>query len=99
MQARYKNRWHKPGANGLYGPEHYETNAQPAEYKGHSIYQRLPAVFDIVINGICIAQRAGPTGARQYIDELIAAREKWGIASHLFPVAHDFNAVAWGALN
>lgn len=48
-------------------------------YKGYLIYHRINAaspiengahVFDIVLDGVCIGQYAGPNGARQFIDSL-----------------------------
>jgi hypothetical protein len=67
MTARYRNPWHKPG-KPEYGPAHYTTDAEPKPYNGHLIYQRLQQCYDIVKDGVCIGQFAGPNGARNAID-------------------------------
>lgn len=55
----------------------YCTEVEPAEYKGYLIYNRVDGygvrgrgVWDVVRNGVCVSQRAGPNGARQFIDSL-----------------------------
>jgi hypothetical protein len=57
----------------------FYTDVKPSEYKGYLIYHRINApseikngahVFDIILNGKCIGQYAGPNGARQFIDNL-----------------------------
>ena len=71
--ARYKNSWHKP-SQPMYGPEFYETDAKPVEVNGCQIYQRIHGqVWDVVKDGVCLTQRAGPRGARDYIDSLDGA--------------------------
>jgi hypothetical protein len=65
----YINPWHKPETND-YGPAIYQTDATPTEYKGYLIYHR-GAVYDVVKNGACVTQMAGPNGARQAIDKLV----------------------------
>jgi len=56
-----------------------KTDSKPVNYKGYLIYHRINApspiengahVFDIVLNGECIGQYAGPNGARKFIDSL-----------------------------
>lgn len=55
----------------MYGPVMYSTEVKPKEYKGHLIYERIAgSVWDVVKDGVCLTQRAGPNGARQYIDGL-----------------------------
>lgn len=61
----YRNPWHKPG-KPEYGPEQYRTDAQPEECCGYLIYHRLPLVWDVVKDGVCISQRAGINGARRF---------------------------------
>ncbi len=57
--ARYENPFG-------YGPAAYETHARPIEHAGCLIYQRIKGcVWDVVRDGVCIAQRAGPRGARE----------------------------------
>jgi len=71
MTTRYKNPWYNPRRNSSYDPEYYETDAKPKEYKGYLIYERIPGqVWDIVKDGVCVGQMAGPNGARQRVDEL-----------------------------
>lgn len=73
-RVRYKNPWHKPGKPEL-GPEFYETDVKPKEYKGYLIYERISGVcWDVVKDGQAVTQRAGPKGARRYIDELVAGK-------------------------
>lgn len=68
--ARYRNPWHRPG-HAETGPLEYETEARPASYRGFLIYRRLPQVFDVVRDGACVTQMAGPQGARSAIDKMI----------------------------
>lgn len=66
--ATYKNPWHKP-TKPEYGPAMYSTDVKPVEYRGYLIYQRIHGhVWDVVKDGVCITQRAGPNGARRFID-------------------------------
>lgn len=66
----YRNPWHKPG-KPEYGPAMYETDVKPESYRDHLIYHRVGAVWDVVQNGVCITQMAGPNGARRAIDRLV----------------------------
>ena len=66
----YKNPWHKP-TNPNYGPFEYSTDTKPSEYKGYLIYERIAGhCWDVVKDGACITQLAGPNGARPAIDKL-----------------------------
>jgi hypothetical protein len=69
--ARYLNRHHKPH-DAAFGPEFYETDAKPTEYKGFKIYHVHHMRFDCVLDGtdgpFCQVQMAGINGARRYID-------------------------------
>lgn len=66
----YRNPWHKPG-KPEYGPAVYTTDAKPDPYRGTLIYRRIPGVvWDVVRDGECIGQYAGPTGARLFVDGL-----------------------------
>lgn len=69
--TRYANPWHKPG-KPEYGPAEYETDAGPVTYGGHLIFHRLPLCWDVVKDGACVTQMAGPNGARRAIDRLNA---------------------------
>lgn len=66
----YRNPWHKPG-RPEYGPEFYSTDVAPKAYRGYLIYHRLPKVWDVVRDGVCVTQRAGFGGAKQAIDALL----------------------------
>jgi len=65
--AEYRNPWHKPG-KPEYGPAMYVTNVEPTHYGGFRIYHRLGNVWDVVKDGECVAQLAGPNGAKSWID-------------------------------
>jgi len=64
MTARYRNPWHKNG----YGPEFFETEKRPRKYRGHLIYHPHGGRFDVVLDDVCLTQRAGFNGAKEYID-------------------------------
>lgn len=66
----YRNPWHKPG-RPEYGPEFYSTDRAPRKYRGYLIYHRLPEVWDVVKDGVCVTQRAGLNGAMQAIDAIL----------------------------
>jgi hypothetical protein len=69
--TEYKNPWHKP-LNAIYGPAKYLTETIPQEYRGYLIYERIPGnCWDVVKNGECITQLAGPNGAKRAIDNLL----------------------------
>ena len=71
--ATYKNPCYTPG-KPQYGPEYYETDAKPTKRGGYLIYHRIKSyakgggVWDVVLNGVCKTQMAGPSGARRWID-------------------------------
>ena len=78
MKTTYINPWHKPTKRDC-GPAFYSTDATPKEYKGCLIYHRINStgtiesgshIFDVVKDGVCIGQYAGPNGARSFIDKL-----------------------------
>lgn len=65
MTAMYRNPWHKPGLPH-YGPPTYSTDAKPTLFAGCEIYERISGhVWDVVRDGVCLAQMAGPRGARK----------------------------------
>lgn len=77
--ATYRNRWHKP-TDKHSGPACFTTEAQPVAYRGYLIYNRIAGtvgkgdgVWDVVKDGVCVSQYAGPTGARGGVDKLLAA--------------------------
>lgn len=67
----YRNPWFKPG-KPEYGPAEYQTDVEPAEYRGFLIYRRNSVVWDVVKDGACVGQYAGPNGARGFVDKRIA---------------------------
>ncbi len=70
--TQYTNPWHKQG-KPEYGPAVYETEAKPSEYRGYSIYERITGhCWDVVKDGACVHQMAGPNGARRAIDQDLA---------------------------
>lgn len=69
--ATYRNPWHT--GKEEYGPAFYTTDATPTEYRGYLIYQRVRgSVWDVVKDGVCVTQMAGPNGAREAVDRLVA---------------------------
>ena len=70
MSASYINPWHKQESGSDSAPM-FTTDAKPVEYRGFLIYRRLPASFEVVKDGICLTQRAGLTGAKWAIDNLL----------------------------
>jgi hypothetical protein len=66
--VKYSNPWHRPGL-AHYGPAFYETDAKPVPWAGCLIYERVPGlVWDVVKDGVCVAQHAGLRGARDAAD-------------------------------
>jgi hypothetical protein len=64
--TRYRNPWFNP-RDRHYGPAFYETDATPSECNGFLIYERVKGhVFDVVKDGACVTQMAGPNGARSW---------------------------------
>jgi hypothetical protein len=64
---------------GSAGPEHYTTKADPIEYRGFAIYERMPfssktkyGEIDTVIGGLCIMISVTVPGAKYRIDQLLA---------------------------
>lgn len=76
MKYRYRNSWHKPDAFDTCGPAYHETDAEPVAHAGCLIHERVRGqVWDVVRNGVCVSQMAGPNGAKQAA-ERIARRER-----------------------
>lgn len=71
--ATYKNPWHRPHSSE-YGPAAFTTTVKPMPHGGYLIYHRLPNVFDVVRNGVCVMQCAGINGAKGRIDAKRARR-------------------------
>ena len=72
MSATYKNPWWKPDNRG-FGPPFY--TAYPGDvgkpYRGFLIFHR-GACYDVVKDGVCVTQMAGPSGAKRAIDSILA---------------------------
>ena len=63
----YTNPFHRP---------HYQcskpvitASVAPEEYRGYLIFKIHKEHYDIVKDGVLVAQRAGPNGARSAVDE------------------------------
>ncbi len=78
MKYRYRNSFHQPrGVDGFgrhctYGPEFYETDTEPVAHAGAQIFKRWDQfgwVFDVVVNDVCVSQRAGMTGAMEFAEK------------------------------
>lgn len=67
--SRYRNPWHKSG-QPQYGPAFYETTVQPTKYRGYQIFRIHERHYDVVRNGVCVHQMAGPNVARKAVDKL-----------------------------
>ena len=70
MATTYSNPWHRSG-KPEYGPQFFETDSRPTPYRGYLIFHRLRDCWDIVKDGECVSQCAGPNGARARIDQII----------------------------
>jgi hypothetical protein len=75
VETTYANPLWDPRGKG-YGPKVYTTSARPEPYRGHLIYNRIHGycgggVWDIVKDGVCVSQCAGPNGARREVDKLL----------------------------
>lgn len=75
--TEYINAFHNP--KNTISQKVFITDVKPSKYKNCLIYHRINAfspvengahVFDVVLNGKCIGQYAGPNGARKFIDNL-----------------------------
>ena len=75
--TEYINTFHNP--KNPISHKMFITDVKPFKYKNCLIYHRINAsspiengahVFDVVLNGACVGQYAGPNGARSFIDNL-----------------------------
>jgi hypothetical protein len=76
-KAIYKNSFYNKKDNNPYSPEnftyHPDTGDGVVYYKGFIIYarwDRFALCYDIVKDGVCVSQMAGPRGAKDAIDKL-----------------------------
>lgn len=65
------------------GPATYTTNATPIEYRGFTIYERIPwnsktkyGEIDAVIGGMVVMMTCTVQGAKERINDLIAGGEE-----------------------
>lgn len=75
--VRYRNSFHNPN-NPMYGPEFYERNAEPVEYRGYWIVKVLDRWFDIVKDGVCIHQYGSDRAAREIINRIESQKSDAG---------------------
>ena len=81
MKHTYRNGFHNSdNLHKSLGPEFFTTNAEPHEYRGFLIYERIPTAgkfkygeIDAVIGGLCIMTSCTVTGAKYRIDNLLAS--------------------------
>jgi hypothetical protein len=81
MKHRYRNPWHDP-AKAWMGPEFFETDSAPFEYRGFQIFKRIVNSWELVKDGVCLTQRcgnAGPRfiGAQHVVDSLFGDARDW----------------------
>lgn len=68
-ESMYLNPWYKK-YNRYSSPEYFQTKGIPIKYNGYLIFHRVPEIWDVVKNNVCITQMAGINGAKRAIDEL-----------------------------
>lgn len=71
----YRNPWAAQGQCDT-----IEARAEPVEHAGCQIFRALPTQWDVVKGGVCIAQRAGKSGAMRCAEV---------VADLLFPSFED----------
>lgn len=80
MKHTYRNGFYNSdNLHKSLGPEYYSTDAEPHEYRGFLVYERIPTAgkfkygeIDTVIGGLCIMTSCTVTGAKYRIDQLLA---------------------------
>ena len=79
MKTTYKNPWYDP--KNPNSRTEFESDSEPTESNGCLIYIRQEfgyPVYDVVKDGVCVAQRNGPDGARvAAIAECWKERDWW----------------------
>ena len=76
----YRNSFHLSNPHKSIGPEVFNTDATPEEYRGFLIYSRIPTTsgkirygeIDAVIGGACVMISCTVQGARYRIDKLLS---------------------------
>ncbi len=68
MTWRYKNPWHNP-ENRYSGPAYYETDKRPKQHLDYFIFKIHRMRYDLVKDGVCVRQFAGPNGAIRFLNE------------------------------
>jgi hypothetical protein len=66
--ATYRNAFWRDGKGS--GPEFFQTSAPAHVHRGFIVYQRAEG-WDIVLAGVCIAQRVSFAGALGQIDKIV----------------------------
>lgn len=69
MKYNYRNPWWDPDKGG-HGPALFETDAEPVEYRGFKIFHRYKGCWELVLNDVCLTQRAGKRGCYSLADAL-----------------------------
>lgn len=64
MEITYINPWYKNGQG--YGPDCYRPDRKVDSINGFDIYYRA-GCFDVVQDGVCRTQMAGPSGYKDWI--------------------------------
>ncbi len=65
----YRNPFHNANYTG--SKPVIETGARPKEYRGYQIFKIHDQNYDVVKDGVLVTQRAGPNGARQFVDDQV----------------------------
>ena len=84
MKTRYSNPWFKgvdsDGKPNSIGPEFYESDSEPVKWYDCLIYERQEfgyTIFDVVLDGMCVTQRASINGAKQAIENREWEQRDW----------------------
>lgn len=79
MRTTYKNPWYDP--KNPYSKPEFESESEPVSCNGCFIYRREEfgePIFDVVLDGMCVAQRYGLNGAKKAVEtESWKEREWW----------------------
>jgi len=79
MNARYANPWYSRKSGGP-GPEIYESSSEPMSHAGCVIYLRHEfgyPVYDVVLDGLCVAQRGSLAAAKTAAETKPWIERKW----------------------
>lgn len=83
MTTTYRSAFHDPEGRLSSGPATFTTDADPIEYRGFMLYERIPwsakakyGEIDAVIGGLVVMMTATVQGAKERINDLIAGGEE-----------------------